>query len=276
MTYTDGAGIAVVSDHFDPAAIRDLYTTYEIELYTNTVTSVTAEVKGITCEIDYDGTGTLTVRAVDDTDDNPVVGVQEALPRPVEAGEGAVTAPAGTTYTLNETTVAADAAGVGLLFDGIIDDGADRTGALLAELESELGVTVEDGNYQAQYLDLVDAHNGNAWVKASGAVTVYWGYPEGTGEDTDFALYHFKGLHREGANSGFDIEDVATSDIERVTITKTANGIAFDIGSGGFSPFVLVWDDGDGGDKPWWPPSIRAMTTMTAMTAATANSCPSG
>ena len=254
VTYTDGAGIAVVSDHFDPAAIDELFAEFAIELYTGTVTSVTAEVNGITCEIDYSGKGKLTVRAVDDTDENPVVGVQEALPRPVEAGEGAVTAPAGTTYTLNETTVAADAAGVGLLFDGIIDDGADRTGALLAELESELGVTVEDGNYQAQYLDLVDAHNGNAWVKASGAMTVYWGYPEGTGEDTDFALYHFKGLHREGANSGFDIEDVATSDIERVTITKTANGIAFDISSGGFSPFVLVWDDGDGGDEPWWPP----------------------
>ena len=254
VTYTDGEGNAAVSDHFDPATIDELFAEFAIELYTGTVTSVTAEVNGITCKIDYSGTGTLTVRAVDDTDENPVVGVQVALPRPVEAGEGAVTAPAGTTYALNETTVAADAAGVGLLFDGIIDDGADRTGALLAELESELGVTVEDGNYQAQYLDLVDAHNGNAWVKASGAVTVYWGYPEGTGEDTDFALYHFEGLHREGTNSGFDIEDVATSDIERVTITKTANGIAFDISRGGFSPFVLVWDDGDGGDKPWWPP----------------------
>ena len=254
VTYTNAAGDEVVSDHFDPAAINELFAEFEIKLYTGTVTRVTATVGEISCEIDYSGTGTLTVRAVDDTDENPVVGVQEALPRPVEAGEGAVTAPAGTTYALNETTVTADAAGVGLLFDGIIDDGADRTGALLAELESELGVTVEDGNYQAQYLDLVDAHNGNAWVKASGAVTVYWGYPEGTGEDTDFALYHFKDLHREGANSGFDIEDVATSDIERVTITKTANGIAFDISSGGFSPFVLVWDDGDGGDKPWWPP----------------------
>lgn len=254
VTYTNDADEEVVSDHFDPAAIDELFAEFAIKLYTGTVTSVTAEVKGITCEIDYSGKGKLTVRAVDDTDENPVVGVQVALPRPVEAGEGAVTAPAGTTYALNETTVAADAAGVGLLFDGIIDDGADRTGALLAELESELGVTVEDGNYQAQYLDLVDAHNGNAWVKASGAVTVYWGYPEGTGEDTDFALYHFEGLHREGANSGFDIEDVATSDIERVTITKTANGIAFDISSGGFSPFVLVWDDGDGGDEPWWPP----------------------
>ena len=254
VTYTNAAGEEVVSDHFDPAAINELYAEYTIELYTGTVTSVTATVGEISCEIDYDGSGTLTVRAVDDTDENPVVGVQEALPRPVEAGEGAVTAPADTTYTLNETTVQAEAEGVGLLFDGIIDDGADRTGALLAELESELDVTVEDGNYQAQYLDLVDAHNGNAWVKASGAVTVYWGYPEGTGEDTDFALYHFEGLHREGENSGFDIEDVATSDIERVQITKTANGIAFDIGSGGFSPFVLVWDDGDGGDEPWWPP----------------------
>ena len=132
------------------------------------------------------------MRAVDDTDDNPVVGVQEALPRPVEAGEGAVTAPAGTTYTLNETTVQAEAEGVGLLFDGIIDDGADRTGALLAELESELRASRwRTATIRRSTLDLVDRHNGNAWVKASGEVTVYWGYPEGTDEGTDFALYHF-------------------------------------------------------------------------------------
>lgn len=98
---------------------------------------------------------------------------------PVASGEAAISAPANTSYTLNDTSVAVEPEGVGLLFDSIIDTDADRTGALLAALEDEYNIDIASGNYQAQYLDLVDANNGNAWVKASGNVTVYWGYPEG-------------------------------------------------------------------------------------------------
>ena len=164
-------------------------------------------------------------------------------------GSGAVVAPEGTTYTLNDTTVPAEdgGSGVGLLFDGIIDDADhDRTGALLHQLQ-ERGVSAKEGYYQAQYLDLVDGKNGNAWVTASKSVDVYWGYPEGTGQDTEFTLYHFKGLHREGTNDGFDLEDVATSEIETVELVNTEHGIQFSIDKGGFSPFVLVWSDNSGG-----------------------------
>ena len=77
-------------------------------------------------------------------------------------------------------------------------------------------------------------------------MTIYWGYPEGTGQSTDFKLLHFKDLHRDtsgGGNTGFDPDDIADSTIEEITVNNNANGISFTVGSGGFSPFVLVWTE---------------------------------
>ena len=247
VQFTDGDSITV-SDDFDPLKEGSLHTKYTIELFTNGVTNITAESGGIQYAVDAVGSGTLTIRAVDD-DQDPVVPAVSKLEAPVADGSGAVVAPEGTTYTLNDTTVPAEdgGSGVGLLFDGIIDDADhDRTGALLHQLQ-ERGVSAKEGYYQAQYLDLVDGKNGNAWVTASKSVDVYWGYPEGTGQDTEFTLYHFKGLHREGTNDGFDLEDVATSEIETVELVNTEHGIQFSIDKGGFSPFVLVWSDNSGG-----------------------------
>ena len=242
-------GQAILDDEFDPTTAEEMYLDYTIQLYTNTVapdTITAVDANGTVYALGELGTGTLRVRAVDDTQaGNPVTPVADTITQPVAAGEGAVTAPAGTTYTLNDTTVPVEGTGVGLLFDGIIDDEThDRTGALTDRVDDTMGDPgrYTTRHYQAQYLDLVDADNGNAWVKASGEVTVYWGYPEGTGPWMDFTLYHFQDLHRDGNNSGFEINDVASADMEEVTITTDRNGISFDVSSGGFSPFVLVWE----------------------------------
>ena len=242
VTYTGSDGQAHISDSFNPSAVNDLFTTYEIAIYAGGAGKVEATVNGVRYGI-ATGTGTLHVRAVEDTEENPVVSVETTVTEPVASGEAAISAPANTSYTLNDTSVAVEPEGVGLLFDSIIDTDADRTGALLAALEDEYNIDIASGNYQAQYLDLVDANNGNAWVKASGNVTVYWGYPEGTDSSDNFTLYHFTDLHRDGSNSGFDIADIGSSDIEVVEVTKTAYGIAFEVEPGGFSPFVLVWSD---------------------------------
>ena len=242
VTYTGSDGQAHISDSFNPSAVNDLFTTYEIAIYAGGAGKVEATVNGVRYGI-ATGTGTLHVRAVEDTEENPVVSVETTVTEPVASGEAAISAPANTSYTLNDTSVAVEPEGVGLLFDSIIDTDADRTGALLAALEDEYNIDIANGNYQAQYLDLVDANNGNAWVKASGNVTVYWGYPEGTDSSDNFTLYHFTDLHRDGSNSGFDIADIGSSDIEVVEVTKTAYGIAFEVEPGGFSPFVLVWSD---------------------------------
>ena len=264
VQYTDG-DTAVVSDEFDPTTEQELYKQYGIEMYygSNNPKDIVATYNGTTYGIKME-TGTLTVRAVDNTENtpetNPVHGITTgdtgksvAL---VNNAPAAITAPAGTTYTLNETTVSVDAAGVGLLFDGIINDDAhQRTAALIDKVDATMGGDSSNRKYRAQYLDLVDENNGNAWVKASGDVTITWAYPKDTNENTEFTLYHFEGLHRDGKNSGFEISDVNGITPEKIDIDTDENGITFTVDSGGFSPFVLVWEEADDDNPPYIPPT---------------------
>ena len=244
VSYTGADGKLHVNDSFDPGKIDELFAEYDIDIYRGGAQSVWAEYGGSNYGV-ATGTGKLVVRAVEDSENsrNPVISVVTEVTRPVVSGSAAVSAPDGTTYTLNDTTVPVMAEGVGLLFDGIIDKDVNRTEVLLSTIEAQFNVSINPDRYQAQYLDLVDANNGNAWVKASGPVTVYWGYPEGTGQNTNFTLYHFTDLHRDGSSSGFDVVDISGSKIELVKLRKTANGIAFEVEPGGFSPFVLVWEN---------------------------------
>ena len=264
VTYTSSDGQAHISDSFDPNSVGELFANYTIAIYAGNAGNVTAEVGSSTYTIAV-GTGTLRVRAVEDAsdDNNPVIKLSGEPTEPLEPGKAAVTAPEGTTYTLNDTTVPVNADGVGLLFDSIIDDSdADRTAALIAAIETKYDLSIGSENYQAQYLDLVDAQNGNAWVKASGKVTVYWAYPEGTDENTEFTLYHFTNLHRDGQNSGFNLDDINADNITEVTVELGEYGIAFDVESGGFSPFVLAWEtpEPDEPDGPDIPPYIPPVT----------------
>ena len=96
-------------------------------------------------------------------------------------------------------------------------------------------------------------NNGNAWVMASNPVEIYWGYPEGTDANTSFALWHFRGLHRDGTDdameSGYNLEDIMAVEPEKVFIENTLQGIRFTAEPGGFSPFVLVWEENTGSDE---------------------------
>ena len=115
-----------------------------------------------------------------------------------------------------------------------------------------LGRPRGDRQYEIKYLDLVDANNGNAWITSSNGIDIYWAYPEGTNRSTDFTLLHFEGLHRDGENSGFDVDDIKLVTPEHVSITKDAAGIMFHVEAGGFSPFVLVYEEEDN-DRPTRP-----------------------
>lgn len=136
------------------------------------------------------------------------------------------------------------------MYDSIIDaNGEDRTSLLedkAGDALAGMGQTPGEGNrfaYSFQYLDLVDTNNGNAWVKASKDVTIYWPYPAGTNKDTAFTLLHFEGLHRSMA-----ADDIA-GQIENCTVSKvsiedkTETHIVLKVGSAGFSPFALVWEE---------------------------------
>lgn len=168
-------------------------------------------------------------------------------------GKPAVTAEAGTTFTINEGDVFASKEGVALLFDGIIENTAsesNRTNLLKDRAKAELQNSYDNYAFDLKYLDLVDRHNGNTWVKASNDVTVYWPYPEGTDKTTDFELLHFEGLHRD-MSSNEVAEDIASCTVSPIEFEKLDNHIAFKIGSAGFSPFALVWEGekSDGGSS---------------------------
>ena len=253
VTYTGEDGIPHISDSFEIIQEGDVFTTYEIALYTNEVEieSVTATWNGKTYSVDASQTGTLTIRAVEDTEDNAAVSpvVNETPAERLKSGTGLIVAEPDTQYTVNDLGIPVpEGSAPSLLFDSIItNDGIDRETRLeqeVAEQLPELGSN-QTRYYQSRYLDLVDANNGNIWLKANRAITVYWAYPQGTDANDDFTLWHFEGLHRDGEDSGFDIGDVEAAQLEQVTIQKDAYGISFTVEPGGFSPFVLTWTEYD-------------------------------
>ena len=279
VQYSAG-GSAVTNDQFDPNAVRDLYRDYTTSLYTGAVSAGSVRAVGA------DGTvygirlaqGTLRVRSVElgsgTPQTNPVYEVRSAAPESrLAAGTAAVVAPEGTSYVLNHTTVPAGPDGIGLLFDDIYDKDNGRSlrqNALIAKADAAIGPAGADVTrwHQAKYLDLVDEDNGNAWVKTVGqTVTVVWAYPEGTDAGTDFTLLHFAGLHRDDADqasSGYDVADINAVVPAAVTIRKTGAGIEFDVPSGGFSPFVLIWETARPAAESPAAPSVSAPQTGDA------------
>ena len=211
--------------------------------------------------VNSDPTATLTVRGT--TDQAQYAGVNAessdtSAPK-LEANEG-------TTFTINNSDVEVVSENVALLFDEIIDSDAttennDRVEKLEDKANTVLEASEGDMNYDFKYLDLVDTQNGNAWVKASDNVTIYWPLPEGATENTEFTLLHFEGLHRDMAPEEIDGKissctvDTATSETagNHMSIVDVTNDyVIIQTGANGFSPFALAWDAGN--NEPDWPP----------------------
>ena len=252
VTYTnDTTGEITLSDSFKLEDVGEMFNTYTVALYTGDVdmSQVTASLNNTNYAVAL-GTGTLTVRAVQNID--PTTPILITTPAdPVATGSATAVVPTGTTYTLNGldgVTIPSDAV-PSLLFDDIIasdDKGDERKAALKAAVDETLGGAGNDRNYEYKYLDLIDANNGNAWIKASNNVTIYWGYPQGTDENTTFKLIHFKNLHRDtsgGAASGIKPSDITAAATEIIDVKTTDQGITFEVTPGNFSPYVLVWED---------------------------------
>ena len=245
VQYSDGTKV-VTEDEFTPET--DVFKEYTVTIYAG---ETAGEVQANATDKYYTvitGPGVLTVRAVETADPTSDIVATEPTSA-VEENKAVAVAPAGTTYTLNDTDVALPTDGTAkpsLLFDEIItSDGVDRIDALENAVDTKLGTTNGTRHYEAKYLDLVDANNGNAWIKASNDVTIYWGYPKDTDQNTTFKLLHFEDLHRDTSgsdNTGFNPDDIADSTIDDVEVNTTANGISFTVEPGGFSPFVLVWE----------------------------------
>ena len=246
VEFTKDDGTKVVSDEFKVGDA--LNQKLHMAIYKGAVGTVVAKVGNDTYPV-ITQDATLEVRGTTNQVKYADVSTNPAL----QVGEPALKADSNTTFTINEGDVLASKDGVALLFDNIIENTAsenNRTELLKDRAETELKNSYNECAFDLKYLDLVDRHNGNTWVKASNDVTIYWPYPEGTDKTTDFELLHFEDLHRDMSSN--DVAgDIANCTVSPVTFTKLDDHIEFKIGSGGFSPFALVWEgeESDGGSS---------------------------
>lgn len=202
---------------------------YQGKDYGITVQSATLTVRGTTSDVEY-------AKVLSDAER-------------IDKGKPGLVANKETTYTINDSEVHVDdVSGISLLFDEIINDqGTDRTDLLKARTDGELGTNGNNRYYDFKYLDLVDQNNGNTWVKADQNITVYWPLPEGTNANTHFELLHFADAHRSLRNDQIQTA-IQTGEVETMKIKQvTDTHVVFEVGSGGFSPFALVWETKPGG-----------------------------
>lgn len=245
VQFTKADGTVIPSDEFEVG--REVNTSFQMGLYKGSGETEVGEIvvieNGVEYAVDSSITGTLTVRGT--TEGVSITSVSSTVP--ADGNPGAV-ADASTTYTINDSDVAVTGGDVSLLFDGIINNqGNDRTGQLeqrAAKALSEKNIAPAANHhfvYKLKYLDLVDANNGNAWVKASDDLTIYWPLPEGADTNT-LKVLHFKNLHRDMTTGQIE-DEIAECDVEIITPTVSGNHVTFKIGPGGFSPFALVWEE---------------------------------
>lgn len=285
------------SDEFSPddSKIEALYREYTMSIYSGGVNPADVRLKidfkteSTVCRVQGQES-TLTVRYVtNDNQEDVVTGILDDIESaPADAatsGHAYAVAQTGTTYYINDPQDPDDnikidvtnTAKPSLLFDDVVDSkdtgenedyGTQLKDHALTQIDAEL----QNPAYQAKYLDLVDANNGNVWLTADKAVTVYWPYPDGTNENTKFYLVHFKGMNREMDNDAIS-EAIANADVEEVEILSTdEHGISFEADS--FSPFVLVWDRPVHHDNPGTGSEQPQLTQTPKPTAAPATPAP--
>lgn len=251
LQFTDETGNTYVSDTFDPMAEGNLSNEYTMSIYPgevdlgNVLLDVTVGGTTYTCKVNVQP-GKLYVRYVTGEQTEVVTPVATDIAATTDRSKAYAVAQEGTKFTINESQVdVTDTAAPSLLFDEVVSsDNTDGAGDYRTQLAQKAAQAAAQDfanvQYQAKYLDLVDANNGNVWLKASEPVTVYWPFPEGTDANTKFYLVHFKGLDREMPT------DEVTSLIEGaapqvVPVTTSEYGVSF-MATDGFSPFVLMWE----------------------------------
>ena len=221
-------GTLVTSDKFTVG--EHVNQTLKMSLYKGDVGTITVEIGDKTYLVDSSAAAELTVRGTTENEQYAEVKADGTTP---EDGKPGLTAPDGTTYTINGGEVEVTEGSVALLFDGIINNnGTDRTDLLWNKALTALDPVTAGREY---------AYNGNVWVKASNDVTVYWPLPEGA-DATTLKVLHFKDLHREMDSDSVE-SAIEGCDVEVIESEVTDTHVVFEIGEAGFSPFALVWEE---------------------------------
>ena len=256
LQFTDDDGTFMTSDDFT-VSLDDLFHEYDMTIYAGDLNQklVKAVLTVNDAETEYDATvesGELTVRGVTDNDTHYTT-VEDSVPENVTSVTAQVGADA-KFYINGSQLEVINPDDVKLLVDSLVPD---QNNTLVNSALDEFDAIPNDYDYEARYLDLVDTSNGNAYVTTDDAVVVYWAYPEGTDENTEFHLVHYVGLDRNDNNdltSGTYTMEYYSE--ENGNLETTKQGIRFTVNS--FSPFTLFWEDdsnnggggGGGGSKP--------------------------
>lgn len=266
LEFTDENGNLHISDTFQPDTEGSLFQQYDMNLYAGevnlnnvridiTIPDENDEASTIyTCTMKNES-GKLKIRYVTGDQDSVVTPVADTIENvEQEDGKAYAVVESDTRYLINGSEIdVTDEAAPSLLFDDVVDskdtgENEDYGTQLKNHALTQIGTELQDPDYQAKYLDLVDANNGNVWLTADKPVTVYWPYPEGTDENTQFYLVHFKGMNREMDNDAIS-EAIEKAEVETLEIISTdEHGISFQTDS--FSPFVLVWERPAHHDNP--------------------------
>lgn len=266
LEFTDENGNLHISDTFQSDTEGSLFQQYDMNLYAGevnlnnvridiTIPDENDEASTIyTCTMKNES-GKLKIRYVTGDQDSVVTPVADTIENvEQEDGKAYAVVESDTRYLINGSEIdVTDEAAPSLLFDDVVDskdtgENEDYGTQLKNHALTQIGTELQDPDYQAKYLDLVDANNGNVWLTADKPVTVYWPYPEGTDENTQFYLVHFKGMNREMDNDAIS-EAIEKAEVETLEIISTdEHGISFQTDS--FSPFVLVWERPAHHDNP--------------------------
>ena len=254
LQFTDDDDTFMTSDDF-AVNLDDLFHTYDMTIYAGDLNQqlVKANIKGLgeyTAEVD---SGELVIRGVTDQNTTTTEVVKGDAPAD-EVNNITAQVPEGTQFYINDSKLeVANSDAVELLVDSIVPDENDT---LQNSAIDEFDEITSSHNVQLNYLDLVDTSNGHAYVTAGGQeITLYWPYPAGTNQNTEFHIVHYDGLDRDD-NSALDNSDYTMTlySEENSNLENTSQGIKITVDS--FSPFALFWrgsSSGGGGgstDRP--------------------------
>lgn len=295
LNFTDADGNVTSSDEFAPAAEGSLHNEYTMDVYPGLVDlhQIVIEVTlpngtSYCCTMDTEP-GKLNVRYVTGSQESVVTpaytdiaqaSLDDDATKPA-LNNAYVIKDADTRFFINGSDVDVNENGfaqVSLLFDDIVSntntEGVDDYATMLTNKTLEIiGDELENVQFQAKYLDLVDSNNGNVWLTPSKDVTIYWPYPEGTDANTNFRLVHFDGMDRD-MNTSDVASQINNANIETLEVKTDEYGISFATDS--FSPYVLVWGDTptettpDNNDESSPAPAATPAPTAAPVVAAAA------
>lgn len=249
LQFTDENKNTTISDEFE-IELHDQYQVYDMSIYpgalnTDELQAVVSYPDGTELELNMTmEAAKLIIRGVVDEEDPTTSLVTTTPDSPVDRITAQVSKD--TLFYINESKLEVENwDAVKLLVDHIVPQAQD---ILLERALNEYAAYLnEDFHYEFYYLDLVDTSNGNVWVTADKPVTIYWPYPKGTDQNTEFFIVHYHDLNRQYDEDITEKEyetSLYTSDQARdYTLENTEQGIKITINS--FSPFALFWETED-------------------------------